>query len=200
MKELSKTSPSPARIFQLLDKSLAEMIDDWYKNVSNYYAVENVNDLDEFEPELKIFHDDLGHRIKFAKDELQCTYGLKVVQEKEGNQIEVSVNNKVKNIDYDEFEERLSKHYAEATRKKSSGANYSEVFLLTSDMHQAFSVQRQEGKADIVRICFRIDPQKIIAMTHDPKQLKTGVEQHCLTPLRRIYAELYRKSQKSVRS
>ncbi len=199
MKELSKSPLSPLKLYKLLDKTLAEMMDDWYKNVSNYYAIENVNEIEEFEPELKIFHDELGHRIKFAKDDLQCTYGLKVVQSENNNQIEVSVNNKVKAFDYDEFLDRLSRHYTEAAKAKASGVNYATIFVLIPDMHKAFSVQRVEGKADVVRISFQVDPSKIAPLTHDASQLKTGVEQYCLTPLRRIYAELYRKSQKTLR-
>ncbi len=195
MKDLSKSPFTPARIFKLLDKALTEMIDDWYRNISGYYHTENINEVDEFEPELKIFHDELGHRIKFAKDDLQCTYGLKVVEEEKGNSIEVSVNNKVKSIDYEEFLDRLQKHY-QATAKKADGPHYAEIFLLSSDMHNAFSVTRSEGKADIVRICFQVDAQKVSALLGDSTQLKTGVENYCLTPLRRIYADLYRKSKK----
>ena len=196
MKELSKSSPTSTRLFKLLDKTLTDVIDDWYRNISGYYHIENVNEVDEYEPELKIFHDDSGHRIKFAKDDLQCTYGLKVVEEEKGNTIEVSVNNKVKSIDYDEFLERLRRHYGEAGKKRSSGMNYAEIFVLATDKHKAFSIVRPEGKADIVRINFQVDPQKISSLISDPTQLKTGVEQYCLTPLRRIYAELYRKSKK----
>jgi hypothetical protein len=195
MKDLSKSSLTPARVFKLLDKTLTDMIDDWYRNISGYYHIENVNEVDEFEPELKIFHDELGHRIKFAKDDLQCTYGLKVVEEEKGNTIEVSVNNKVKSIDYDEFLDRLRKHY-DSAGDKAPGTNYAEIFLLSSDRHKAFSVIRSESKADIVRIGFQVDIQKVSPLLGDPAQLKAGVENYCLTPLRRIYAELYRKSKK----
>lgn len=195
MKDLSKSSLTPARVFKLLDKTLTDMIDDWYRNICGYYHIENVNEVDEFEPELKIFHDELGHRIKFAKDDLQCTYGLKVVEEDKANTIEVSVNNKVKSIDYEEFLDRLRRHY-DAAGDKAAGTNYAEIFVLSSDSHKAFSVKRSEGKADIVRIGFQVDAQKISHLLADPAQLKTGVENYCLAPLRRIYAELYRKSKK----
>ena len=66
---------------QATDKILGSIIDDWYGNVSGFYLnreqIETEPGLGTREEELKRFHDDKGHRIKFNKDELDFTYGLR---------------------------------------------------------------------------------------------------------------------------
>ena len=173
------------------------MIDQWYENVYDYYHTDPSS---EQEPELKRFHDEKGHRIKFSKDLLQCTYGLRVLKKGSKNYIEISVNNKVEALDYEEFLRRLDNHYQnrdtveQRVGNESSLHQHSDIFLLEPDFQEAFSVEQEEGKADVIRLNFRVNPEKIPELTDNPETLKTSIEEYCLSPLRRIYADLYRKS------
>jgi hypothetical protein len=200
MKKKEPAHFTPLQMQQVLDTILASMIDEWYDNVSGYYATEETRHSEEEEPELKRFHDEKGHRIKFAKESLQCTYGLRVLKEEGHNHIEISVNNKVENLDYTEFQNRLNRHYAGESATDSKGGSssgipiFSEVFQLQSELSQAFSVERSAGKADVVRLSFLVDSHKIAPLLEDPARMKAGIEEHCLSPMRRIYAELYRRT------
>ena len=49
---------------------LGQIIDEWYQRVEPHYLTTG-------DAELKFFHDTMGHRIKFNKDGLDFTYGLK---------------------------------------------------------------------------------------------------------------------------
>jgi hypothetical protein len=200
MKKKEPARSTPQQMPQMLDALLASMIDEWYDNVSGYYATEESRHSEEEEPELKRFHDEKGHRIKFAKESLQCTYGLRVLSDEGHNHIEISVNNKVENLDYAEFQDRLHRHYAGESPTASKGepaeglSAFSEIFRLESDLSQAFSVERSAGKADVVRLSFLVDAQMIAPLIEDSSRLKAGIEEHCLSPMRRIYAELYRRT------
>ncbi len=200
---MKKKEPSRVTSLQLqriLDNLLASMIDEWYDNVCGYYTTEEQRQSEEEEPELKRFHDEKGHRIKFAKATLQCTYGLRILKEGDQNHIEISVNNKVEELDYTEFRVRLGRHYADTTTKTPKAREaknlpvFSEIFTLESELGQAFSVERSEGKADVVRLSFLVSAEKIAPLLEDPARLKAAIEEHCLSPMRRIYADLYRRT------
>jgi hypothetical protein len=200
MKKKESSRVTPSQLQRMLDDLLASMINEWYDNVCGYYTTEEHRQSADEEPELKRFHDEKGHRIKFAKATLQCTYGLRILKEEEQNHIEISVNNKVEDLDYTEFRVRLGRHYADTTAKAAKAREakslpvFSEIFTLESEMSQAFSVERSEGKADVVRLSFLVNAEKIVPLLEDPARLKAAIEEHCLSPMRRIYADLYRRT------
>jgi len=109
---------------KLIDEMLEGIIDQWYLSVSDYYVTAEkkaeIPGLDAPE-ELKRFHDELGHRIKFNKGELAFTYGISLEVGQDGCLLEVSVNNKVPNFNYGELVRRLSAHYEEAKTKPIEG-------------------------------------------------------------------------------
>ena len=200
MKKKESSRVTSSQLQCILDDLLASMINEWYDNVCGYYTTEEHRQSAEEEPELKRFHDEKGHRIKFAKATLLCTYGLRILKEEDENHIEISVNNKVEDLDYAEFRLRLGRHYADTTAKAPKVREaknlpvFSEIFSLESELAQAFSVERSEGKADVVRLSFLVNAEKIAPLLEDPARLKSAIEEYCLSPMRRIYADLYRRT------
>jgi len=200
MKKKDSSRVTPLQLQRVLDKLLASMIDEWYDNVCGYYTTEEHRSSVDEEPELKRFHDEKGHRIKFAKETLQCTYGLRVLKDEDHNRIEISVNNKVEDLDYAEFCVKLGGHYTGEAAKSTKARDaksmpaFSEIFQLESELSQAFSVERSEGKADVVRLSFLVDASEIAPLLDDSARLKAAIEEHCLSPMRRIYADLYRRT------
>ncbi len=186
------------------DRILEGIIDDWYDNVSSYYVTrEQIADnpeLAEGSEELKRFHDEKGHRIKFAKDELDFTYGLRCEWKDEQILIEISVNNKVPNFDYDEFRKRLTEHYANngsnkvPTPYELRAVSYTEIFRFRPDLDGAFSVEVHPGKADIMRLAFWIHSKYLPRLAPRPVAGKQLVEQFCVSPFRSVYAAVYRRS------
>ena len=98
----------------LIDKALEAIIDQWYLSVSDYYITsekKTENPQIEIPEELKRFHDETGHRIKFNKGDLDFTYGLSLISGADGYALEASVNNKVPNLNYGELIRRLAVYY-----------------------------------------------------------------------------------------
>src|SRR4030095_177853 len=97
------------QVAKRIDSTLEAIIDQWYLSVSDYYiTIERRSEnpgLTETE-ELKRFHDETGHRIKFNKGELDFTYGLCLQSGEEGHLLEVSVNNKAPHFNYEELVRR----------------------------------------------------------------------------------------------
>ncbi len=184
-----------------IDKVLYSIIDDWYDRVSSYYVTdENPSENPEHEVELKRFHDEKGHRIKFNKDDLDFTYGLRSEWTGKECVIELSVNNKVKNFGYTEFRRQLFEHYETAgakpvRRPKGVRGKFRNVFRLESGLQKAFTVERRGGKADIMRLSFRIDGDLASALASNQKAAKALIEDYCVSPFRRIYALVYRSNQ-----
>ncbi|MFZ0429194.1 MAG: hypothetical protein WAO20_13830 [Acidobacteriota bacterium] len=187
---------------QTVDTVLGEIIDDWFEKVSTYYVTARklaTSDNPEQEEELKRFHDGNGHRIKFSKDELDFTYGLRSFQADGELVIEVSVNNKVRNFDIAEFRKRLAAHYRKIGKElvptpfELRNRSYSEIFLLESDFSEALKLEIREGKADIMRLAFRLEPESIKKLMEHPVSTKQLVENYCVTPFRSIYASVYRR-------
>jgi len=200
----SKKKISP-KICKLIDESLAAIVDQWYLSVSDYYitAEKKVENPDIFGPEeLKRFHDELGHRIKFYKGDLDFTYGLALETAGDQCRLEASINNKVPNFNYGELVRRLSHHY-EAQKgnsiegfKKLKKVRNSEVFSLPENLQENLVVEQREGKADIVRLSFGIEDQHLEELVSDPPAYMEIIHQYCVAPLRRIYAEVYRIKRK----
>ena len=102
----------PSKTIKLIDKALEGIVDQWYLSVSDYYITQEKKAEDpgiEGAEELKRFHDEAGHRIKFDKAQLDFTFGLAVEADAEGCRLEASVNNKVPNFNYSELVRRLSR-------------------------------------------------------------------------------------------
>lgn len=180
---------------------LEQIIDEWYEKVSAFYVTaDQLQDEDAAsEEELKRFHDSNGHRIKFSKDELDFTYGLRSYVNGDDVIIEVSVNNKVENFDVDAFREKLSTHYQSAGQRavptpyELRNRTYSEIFLVDSNFGEALEFERRKGKADIIRLSFRLNPETVDKMLDRPVSSKELVENFCVTPFRNIYASVYRR-------
>ena len=193
------------KVVKLIDEALAAIIDQWYLSVSDYYVTAEKkaeNPALEAPEELKRFHDESGHRIKFAKVELDFTYGLSVDSGPDGCRLEVSVNNKVPNFNYAELTRRLAAYYETArTRpiegfKKLKNARNCDVFVLGSHLQESIRVEQREGKADIVRVTFGILDQHLDELVSDPPNFMEMIHQYCVAPLRRIYAEVYRNKRR----
>ena len=195
----------PATAQNTFDLILSEIIDSWYDRVSTYYVTEeSLEEMTDPEPdveiELKKFHSDEGHRIKFDKHELDFTYGLKASWENEEFLLEVSVNNKVRNFDYDDFRQQLIDHYASAggapvTKPRDLGRPlFRDVFHLAEGLGQAFHIEKKGNKADIMRLTFRTDGQYIESLARRPGATKELIEKYCVAPFRSVYALVYRSS------
>jgi hypothetical protein len=186
-----------------IDGILGSIIDEWYEKVSSYYITqERLSDNPQLgkEEELKRFHDEKGHRIKFDKDDLDFTYGLRSIWENNHVIIEVSVNNKVANFDYDGFEERLLAHYEKTGGQKVASPYelkshiYQEIFLFEPNLREAFKVEKREDKADIMRLSFHVNGNFLDKITGHPQASRQLIETYCVTPFRSVYAAVYRRS------
>jgi len=189
------------KITKLIDEALAAIIDQWYLSVSDYYiTVEKRSEHPEikFGDELKRFHDDFSHRIKFDKGDLDFTYGLALELDGDRCLLEASVNNKVPNLNYGELVRRLSVHYETAKLKPVEGfkklkkIQNCEVFSLPDNLQNSVVVEQREGRADIVRLSFGLEDEYLEELISDPPAFMEVIHQYCVAPLRRIYAEVYR--------
>ncbi len=199
-----KRKISPKTVKQI-DEALSAIIDQWYLSVSDYYiTVEKKTENPEIDipEELKRFHDETGHRIKFSKGDLDFTYGICLEAEPDACLLEVSVNNKVPNFNYGELVRRLSAYYEEAKLKPIEGfkkpkkLRNCDVFSLPDDLHNSVTVEQREGKADIVRLTFNLLDQHLEELVSDPPNFMDMIHQYCVAPLRRIYADVYRNKRK----
>ena len=191
----------PYRITEMIDKALETIIDQWYQSVSQYYITteKKAENPDIFGPEeLKRFHDDTGHRIKFNKGDLDFTYGLILIDDAtEGRALDVSVNNKVPDYNYSELGRRLAVYYQANREKPVDGftklkkIRNCDVFHLKENLG-TIKVEAREGKADIVRLTFRISGKYIDDLIAEPVVFRDLIQQYCVAPLRRIYADVYR--------
>ncbi len=190
-------------IQQAIEQILSAIIDDWYDRVSGYYVthdqISQNPDSNQIE-ELKRFHDDKGHRIKFDKDDLDFTYGLRSNWQGDDFMIEVSVNNKVENFDYDDFRERLYSHYEKTGSQKVQSpvelrnSTFHDIFQFVPNFKEAFKVEKRGDKADIMRLSFRIANEFLEKLASHPVAGKQLVEGYCVSPFRSVYATVYRRS------
>jgi hypothetical protein len=196
---------TPPKTAALIDKALEAIIDQWYLSVSDYYITseKKAENPDIQAPEeLKRFHDETGHRIKFNKGDLDFTYGLSFLTDSDTGILEVSVNNKVPNFNYSELVRRLASYY-ELNRdkpvegfKKLKKVRNSDVFDLPADLQKSIKVETREGKADIVRLAFGVQDEYLEDLVSDPPNFMELIHHYCVAPLRRIYAEVYRIKRK----
>ena len=196
----------PPRTIKTIDNALAAIIDQWYLSVSDYYITPEKkaeNPGIQTAEELKRFHDETGHRIKFNKGDLDFTYGLSISPDQDnGCRLEVSVNNKVPDLNYNELVRRLTTHYDSARNKPIEGykklkkVRNCDVFALPEDLQHSVTVEQREGKADIVRVSFEVLDQYLEELVAEPPIFMELIHQYCVAPLRRIYAEVYRTKRK----
>lgn len=196
---------TPPKTAELIDKALETIIDQWYLSVSDYYITteKKAENPEIFAPEeLKRFHDETGHRIKFNKGDLDFTYGLCFLPGDEDCALDVSVNNKVPNFNYAELGRRLAAYYQLNREKPVEGfkklkkVRNCEIFHLKEDLQGTIKVETREGKADIVRLTFGIADEYLEELVSDPPNFMELIHQYCVAPLRRIYAEVYRIKRK----
>ncbi len=195
----------PPKTVSLIDKALEAIIDQWYLSVSDYYVTSEKKaenpDL-QVPEELKRFHDETGHRIKFNKGDLDFTYGLSLLQEADNCCLEVSVNNKVPNFNYNELARRLADYYLANSDKPVEGfkklkkVRNGEIFILQEDVQDSIKIETREGKADIVRLAFGVEEEYLEDLVSDPPIFMELIHQYCVAPLRRAYADVYRKKRK----
>ncbi len=188
---------------QATDKILGSIIDDWYENVSGFYLTREQLETEPGqgtrEEELKRFHDDRGHRIKFNKDNLDFTYGLVSRWQEDSLLIEVSVNNKVERFDYQDFQRRLLSHYENLGEKlvptpyELRNYRYSDIFLLKPNPTQAFQVETRTEGADIMSLSFGVNNRHLEKCLNHPVSGKNLIENYCVSPFRTVYAAVYRR-------
>ena len=196
---------TPPKITALIDNALEAIIDQWYLRVSDYYVtVEKKAENPDIQAseELKRFHDETGHRIKFNKGDLDFTYGLCLMAVNDDCVLEVSVNNKVPNFNYHELERRLATYYQtnkvkpiEGFRKQKKIRNC-DVFHLNEDVQESIKIETREGKADIVRLSFEVEDHYLEELVSDPPNFMELIHKYCVAPLRGAYADVYRIKRK----
>ena len=198
---MTKTKNKIPRIQKAIDQLLSQIIDEWYERVSPHYVTHSVEiHGHEREEELKLFHDRKGHRIKFNKGELDFTYGLKSQWEEEHCVIEISVNNKVENFDYPDFQRRLVSHYKKTGNRKVPTPyqlrthSYQEIFQFEPNLEEVFTVEKRKGKADIMSLSFRLKDRFSEELADHPISGKQLIEDYCVSPFRRVYAAVYRRT------
>jgi len=195
----TKQADECAHVSEIIETVLSEIINDWYERVEPHYATKNQKNTKQ-EAELKRFHDEKGHRIKFNKDKLDFTYGLKSHWKNEHYIIEISVNNKVANFDYQDFGRRLAFHYQQMgnqlvpTPYELRKNAYCTIFRFQPNLDKAFRVEKHPSKTDIMRLSFKVDDRFIRCLASHPVSGKQLIEDYCVSPFRSLYATVYRKS------
>ncbi len=183
-----------------LDKIAHEIIDDWYeRSKENYVTQEDSLQLG-VEPEVKRFHRKGNHRVKFARrKELDVTYGLGAYSTDGMLMIEASVNNKSAGFDYDLFVEKLKAYYWGSRHEKPwtdpefDHFSYADLVHFDPRMSHSVSLDIRKDKADIIRLGFALNPSHRERLMKRRGLLFDLIENYCLAPLKRIYAESYRE-------
>ena len=182
----------------LFDRTLQEIIGEWFDRVKSNYVTEEESRQLGVEPEIKIFNEPKMHRIKFARTrELDVTYGLSVYEKDGKFHIESSVNNKSAGFDYDSFVGKLRTHYWRSRNEKPwthpdfDRFTYGDLTPFEPTMGESVVLDSREEKADIIRLHFPIRSRHEELLMAHPEILRDLIENYCLNPLKRIYAESY---------
>lgn len=194
----------PEKRLERLDRILRDIIQDWYERVRPHYVTEEESRQLGVEPEIKHFHDDGSHRIKFARvRELDVTYGIRAVLNDDRLYIESSVNNKSSGFDYESFVERLQSHYWRSRNEKpwtEAGIDrfaYGDLLQFEPQFGRSVLLEAREEKADIIRLLFHVNPKYEDLLMSREDVLRDLIENYCLAPMKWIYAESYREQQGS---
>ena len=201
--DMVTTKSKIKQVYTGIEEVLGQIIDEWYERVAGHYLTEQELERQSHpstrEAELKYFHDVAGHRIKFNKDELDFTYGLRSYCDDQHCVIEISVNNKVENFNYQDFQSSLLSHYREVETHPVTSPyqlrshSYEEIFKLEPSLEKAFQVERHEKKADIMRLSFRVSDFFTQELCSHPIAGKQLIEDYCVSPFRSVYAAVYRR-------
>ncbi|HLV01281.1 MAG TPA: hypothetical protein VKZ59_08445 [Acidobacteriota bacterium] len=184
-----------------LNEIIFNIVEEWYERIKQHYVTPEESRELGVEPEIKSFHEFGHHRIKFARqDELDVTYGLSVDQdEKDGRLVIVSsVNNKSERFNYDVFVERLKSHYWRSRHEKPwtepeiDRFAYGDLLEFEPTMGKSVALEIRKDKADIVKLSFVVSPHHEELLMKRKDLLRDLIENYCLYPLQRIYAESYR--------
>ncbi len=182
-----------------LSQIMHQIIDDWHERVKGNYLTEEDTEQIGGDPEIKCFHNVKRHRIKFRRtNELDVTYALAALAQKNRLCIESSVNNKSSGFDYDAFVNRLESHYWQSQNEKPwvepdfDHFSYGDLLDFDPLMGRSVSLDLRHDKADIVRLRFTLNSQHEELLLNRPDVLRDLIENYCLAPLKRIYAESYR--------
>lgn len=189
------------KCLQLLDEILRQIVGDWFERVKTHYVTEDESRQLGVEPEIKHFDDSGNHRIKFARtQDLDVTYGLGAALEDGVLVVESSVNNKSDGFDFESFVKRLKNHYWRSrtdkpwTHAEFDRFTYSDLMPFEPIIGQSVLLETRTEKADIIRLRFHVNPRHEDLLMRYPEILRDLVENYCLSPLNRIYAESYRES------
>ena len=190
----------PEEALQQLDKIAQEIIDDLYERAKENYVTQEDSLQLGVEPEVKRFHRKGNHRLKFARrKELDVTYGLGAYSKDGIILIEASVNNKSAGFDYDLFVEKLKAYYWGSRHEKPwtdpefDHFSYADLVHFDPRMSHSVSLDIRKDKADIIRLGFALNPSHKERLMQRRGLLFDLIENYCLAPLKRIYAESYRE-------
>ena len=183
-----------------VEAAIEVIFSQWYERIKEHYVTEEESKELGVEPEIKCFLKPGNNRLKLSRqNELEVTYGL-AAQVKESQLFVVSsVNNKSQGFDYDRFVERLKSHYWRSRNEKPwtdpdfDHFAYGDLLLFEPRMGKSVSLEYRKDKADIVRLYFAVDPQYEKLLLQNDELLRDLLENYCLNPLKRIYAESYRE-------
>jgi hypothetical protein len=172
----------------------------WYERVKEHYVTDDDSKDLGVEPEIKFFQGKRNYRIKFSRqNELDVTYGLAVEQQEGQVIIVASVNNKSAGFDFDSFVEGLKTHYWKSrnekpwTDRKIDHFAYGDLLDFEPRMGKSVTLDIRKDKADIIRLYFGVGPQHEKLVLGSEALLRDLIEDFCLNPLKRIYAESYRE-------
>ncbi len=188
------------RTLALLDEVLKETVHSWFERVTgNYVTLEESRQLG-VEPEIKHFEESGVYRIKFARaGELDVTYGLSADEQGSVLCVESSVNNKSDGFDYDAFVERLRTYYWRSrnekpwTRAPFDRFTYEDLMPFEPVLGESVQLDSRKDRADVIRLRFPLNPRHEELLVKNRELLKDLVENYCLHPLKRLYAESYRE-------
>ena len=191
---------SPEEKKRLLNDAIYHIMEGWYERCKPHYVTEEESRQLGVEPELKYFEDQHSFRIKFGRaEDLDVTYGLSLI-EVEGQLVIVSsVNNKTTGFDLDAFMEKLKAYYWRArnekpwTRPAFDRYTYEDVMPFEPHLGGTVFLDARESRADIVRLHFLLNPDHEDQLLAHGEILGDLIENYCLSPLRRTFAEAYTK-------
>ncbi|HSR52623.1 MAG TPA: hypothetical protein VLV83_17505 [Acidobacteriota bacterium] len=185
-----------------IDDILYRVIEHWYRRVASNYVTEDDSKELGLEPEIKRFHEPAKHRIKFARaHELDVTYGLQVKERADIIFIVASVNNKSKGFDYRTYVDRLQKQYWRArsdkpwTEPEVDHYAFSDLLAFEPVLDESVEVESRLSKADIIRQYFEVTPKGAQLLEDREDLFSDLVDEYCLAPMKRIYAECYRETE-----
>jgi len=182
-----------------LDAVMARIIDSWHDRIRAEFVTEEDRHVLGLDPEVKLFHSEGNHLIKFSREKiLQVTYGLRTVTRDDSICIESSVNNKSARFDYDVFATRLKYHYWSNCYEKPwtdpqfSHFAYADLLNFDPRMGHSMSLDIRKDKADVVRLLFEVVSRHEDVLLAREDLLQDLIDNYCLAPLKRIYAETFR--------